>query len=223
MMNSGKHLYRILRFDHAVQVLKGELYFSHPSQWDDPYETHVKHDYDHAIFAQCWTTASMSDAMWRIYSPDFLGVRIRTTAGKLKQALLTYTGSHKGFKRRLEQVQYLQQGDYKGEIAQLELLMSDVDFSGPSIAADLLCRKRSAFKHENEVRAILFNSKAERSESGLEKGIVVGVDGVELIDSVLFDPRAPDELCNAMRHYLKDVLKFPGDVRKSKLYTLSSR
>ena len=48
-----------------------------------------------------------------------------------------------------------------------------------------------------------------------------GGDG--LIDSVLFDPRAPDELCDAMQHYLKEVLKFPGKVRKSKLYTVKSR
>lgn len=80
-ISENKYLYRIMRFDHAVQVLKGALYFSHPSQWEDPYETHVKHSYDHAIFAQCWTTASMSDAMWRIYSPNFLGVRLRTRVG----------------------------------------------------------------------------------------------------------------------------------------------
>ncbi|MBX8518004.1 DUF2971 domain-containing protein [Pseudomonas cichorii] len=219
----NKFLYRIMRFDHAVQVLKGELFFSHPSQWEDPYETHIKHSYDHAIFAQCWTTASMSDAMWRIYSPNFLGVRLRTKAGKLTKAMIAYTQSNQGFKRRLEKVRYLKVADYKKETEQLELLINDGDFSSPSIGADLLCIKRSAFEHENEVRVILFDSNAERKEGSVLKGIFVDVDGFDLIDSIMFDPRAPDELCHAMRHYIKDVLGFSGEIRKSKLYTVGTR
>jgi hypothetical protein len=222
MTEINKYLYRIMRFDHAVQVLKGSLYFSHPSQWEDPYETHIRHEYDHAIFAQCWTTASMSDAMWRIYSPNFLGVRLRTTQEKLVQVMQAYTASNPSFKRRLEDVRYYSQTKYKKEVAQIEAFMADGDFRSPSLAADLLCIKRSAFTHENEVRAILFNSNAEREDNNPKKGITVSVEGLSLIDSVLFDPRAPDELCHAMRHYLKDVLKFPGTVRKSKLYTVKS-
>ncbi|MBN6715216.1 DUF2971 domain-containing protein [Pseudomonas capsici] len=222
-ISDNKYLYRIMRFDHAVQVLKGELFFSHPSQWEDPYETHVKHSYDHAIFAQCWTTASMSDAMWRIYSPNFLGVRLRTKVGKLTKVMRAYTQSNKGFRRRLEKVNYLGMAAYKKETEELGCLMNDGDFSSPSLGADLLCVKRSAFEHENEVRAILFDSNAERKEGGVLKGIVVSFGGIDLIDSILFDPRAPDELCHAMRHYLKDVLGFTGEIRKSKLYTVKSR
>ncbi|MEF9672547.1 DUF2971 domain-containing protein [Pseudomonas sp. PCH446] len=165
----------------------------------------------------------MSDAMWRIYSPNFLGVRLRTTVGKLNQAMQAYNANNKGFKRRLEKVKYLSQADYRKEVAQLESLMADSDFNSPSLGADLLCIKRSAFEHENEMRAILFNANAERDGGGVLKGIAVDFDGIELIDSVLFDPRAPDELCHAMSHYLKDVLKFSGAVRKSKLYTIKSR
>lgn len=222
-MSESTLLYRIMRFDHAMQVLKGELFFSHPSQWEDPYETHVKHNYDHAIFAQCWTTVSMSDAMWRIYSPNFLGVRLRTKVGKLTQAMQAYTAGSKGFKRRLEKVRYLNQADYKKDVAQIEALMDDGEFSNPSLGADLLCIKRSAFDHENEVRAILFNSNADRASRGVLRGVAVDFKGVDLIDSILFDPRAPDELCHAMRHYIKDVLGFTGPVRKSKLYTVKSR
>lgn len=165
----------------------------------------------------------MSDAMWRIYSPNFLGVRLRTRVGTLTQAMQAYTANNKCFKRRLEKVTYLGQVDYKKEIAQIEALMDDSEFSSPSLGADLLCIKRSAFEHENEVRAILFNSNADREDSGVLKGIVVNFEGIDLIDSILFDPRAPDELCHAMRHYIKDVLGFAGTVRKSKLYTIKSR
>ncbi|NAT64437.1 hypothetical protein CU664_14655 [Pseudomonas syringae pv. actinidifoliorum] len=222
-ISESQYLYRIMRFDHAIQVLKGELFFAHPSQWEDPYEMHIKHSYDHAIFAQCWTTVSMSDAMWRIYSPGFLGVRLRTRVSKLARVMQTYTASNKGFRRRLERVKYMGQMDYKKETAHIEILMRDSDLSSPSLGADLLCIKRSAFEHENEVRAIFFDSNAGREEVGALKGIVVSYDGVDLIDSILFDPRAPDELCNAMRHYVQDVLGFKGEVKKSKLYTVRSR
>lgn len=73
-------LYRIMDFHRIVQIFeRRELYFAHPSTWDDPYEKFIKHPQSHALFAQCWTRASSSDAMWRIYSPNGLGVRISTS------------------------------------------------------------------------------------------------------------------------------------------------
>lgn len=223
MLSEKMYLYRIVRFDHAVQILKGKLYFSHPSQWEDPYETHIEHDYDHAIFAQCWTTASMSDAMWRIYSPNFLGVRLRTKAGALVQVMRDYTSKNKGFKRRLEKVSYLGQPKYHIATNKIKACIANSGLDGPSLGADLLCVKRSAFKHENEVRAIIYDPHAKREKGGALKGILVDANGMELIESILLDPRAPDEICHAMRHYLKEVLGFPGEVRKSKLYTLKSK
>lgn len=222
-MPNSRYLYRIMRFDHAVQILKGTLYFSHPSQWEDPYETHVKHSYDHAIFAQCWTTASMSDAMWRIYSPNFLGVRLRTTVGRLTEVMKGYTASNKSFRRRLEEVTYLDQAQFKKQTADIEVVMSDEEMNSPSLGADLLCMKRSAFVHECEVRAILFDSDARREEGRVLRGISVCYDAIDLVDSILLDPRAPDELCHAMRHYFQDVLGFSGSVTKSKLYTVGRR
>lgn len=223
MNKSKRYLYRIMKFDHAVAALKGKLYFSHPSRWDDPYETHIKHSYDHAVFAQCWSTASRSDAMWRIYSPDYLSVRLRTTEQKLTDAMRVHALRSVGLQRRLKDVSYLKPASYKKEISNIEAIMADVDFANPGLAADLLCIKRLAFKHEQEVRAIFYNRMAMREEHSRETGIDVFVDGFELIESVMFDPRVPEEICKAMKHYIKDVLKFPGAVGKSQLYTVPSK
>lgn len=211
-----------MRFEHAVQVLRGNLYFSHPSQWDDPYETNVKHEYDHAIFAQCWSTASMSDAMWRIYSPNFLGVRLRTTRAALTEAMQTYTARNPGYKRRLQDVQYLKIDEFKKEMSEYEDLIESGELFGPPAAADMLCMKRAAFSHEAEVRAILFDSNAPRSGEDSRKGINVAVDGIDLVESIRLDPRAPDELCEALVHYFVNVLGFKGSVKKSLLYTVSN-
>ena len=79
------YLYRIMDFHRVVQMFEGEkFHFSHPSTWDDPYEKFIKHHLSHALFAQCWSRAYSSDAMWRIYSPHGLGVRISTTEEKLR-------------------------------------------------------------------------------------------------------------------------------------------
>lgn len=212
-----------MKFDHAVAALRGKLYFAHPSRWEDPYETHIEHSYDHAVFAQCWSTASHSDAMWRIYSPDYLSVRLRTTEQKLADAMRVHTSRSVGFKRRLKEVSYLKPAAYKREVAEIEAVMADSDFASPSLAADLLCIKRWAFKHEQEVRAILYNSMAVREEHQRVTGVEVPVDGFDLIETVMFDPRVPEEICKAMMHYIKDVIKFPGAVGKSQLYTVPSK
>lgn len=81
-------LYRVMDFSRVVQMFeKQELYFSHPTAWDDPFEKRVEHQSSHALFAQCWCQIGISDAMWRIYSQNGMGVRISTTTKKLSRAV----------------------------------------------------------------------------------------------------------------------------------------
>src|SRR5688572_1778461 len=86
-VHSGR-LYRIMRFERVVQIFESRsIFFAHPSTWEDPYETQVKHPLANQVFGQCWCTRGVSDAMWRIYSPDRMGVRISTTTKKLRTLL----------------------------------------------------------------------------------------------------------------------------------------
>lgn len=101
-----RKLYRIMDFTKVVQIFESEtLYFANPSVWDDPYEQMLKHPMDHAIFAQCWGRLSISDAMWRIYSRNGMGVRIATTPTKLRATIKEST-KIRGLKYRLKPVQY---------------------------------------------------------------------------------------------------------------------
>lgn len=43
----------------------------------------IRHTKSSALFAQCWSKVAESDAMWRIYSQNGLGVRVGTTNKKL--------------------------------------------------------------------------------------------------------------------------------------------
>ncbi len=222
MTNSKKDtLYRIVKFDHAVDILKnGQLHFSHPSLWDDPYEVRIQHEYQDSIFAQCWCKKSLSDAMWRIYSPDRLGVRIRTTREKIKQAVVGFIQDQKEnnlkYQYRLTDVKYKTtkglQGFTKTTLAQSNGLFS------PATAANLLCAKRNAFEHEAEVRILLYREPKDEHEKTAGRFLKVPVDGHSLIDSILIDPRAPEDLYLALKKYLKESIGYSGVIAQSELY-----
>lgn len=209
-----KRLYRILDFSHVVQIFeKKELYFSRPAAWDDPYETLFKHSEDHAIFAQCWSQKSISDAMWRIYSKNGMGVRISTTEEKLRGAMDEAVMDN-DFNFQLRKVMYIPKKDVDLRAAQIAdntrkiFVMSDV--------VDMLYIKRRAFSHEGEWRATLFCPSEKRDNE--KKGVTIKIDPYSLIDNILLDPMAPVELVQAFQFYFEKKLKFKGKVGRSTLY-----
>ena len=203
-------LYRILGFDRLVQLFESnQLYFSHPSTWEDPCEKLLEHRLSPNIFAQCWCKSGVSDAMWRIYSPNQLGVRIRTNKQKLREQLKA-----SGMSFRLQEVKYKPENELN---YQIEAIADELAQSFRlSVAFDSLFMKRLAFKHEAEVRAAVFKQGAGEDELSL--GIGVPVDPFMLIESVLIDPRAPVPYVRAYKHFLKEKLGFPGRVAQSALY-----
>jgi hypothetical protein len=212
--NTSGRLYRILSFDRAVQIFeKGELYFAQPSTWPDPYEVSLVHPNSHKLFGQCWCTRGVSDAMWRIYSPDHLGVRISTSTRKLRQALAPEL-TRRGHKLRLENVGYLSPHELRSKVSTIRKeLAAEFDVQR---AMDALFLKREAFDHESECRAVIYCPEATKVQA--RKGIKIQIDPHQLIDSVLLDPRAPDELASALAFYFKGKLKFTKRVQRSVLY-----
>lgn len=209
-----QHLYRILDFTRVVQIFeKGELYFANPGSWDDPYEKRIKHSKNHAVFAQCWSSAPISDAMWRIYSQNGMGVRISTTKSKLESALQD-SAKLKRYSSRVAKVKYHSTAILTGKIKNIAADLND-EFQ-ISRAVDALYIKRLAFNHEKEWRATLFSKSAQPLQEHV--GFAVPVNPHELINNILLDPRAPDELINAFKFYFQNKILFKGPVRRSVLY-----
>lgn len=211
---SSKRLYRIMDFSRVVQIFeKKELYFAKPSTWEDPYEQRIKHSKDHAIFAQCWSELGISDAMWRIYSQNGMGVRISTTADKIV-AVMKAACKEKGYKYRVRSV------EYKSQVAiniEAKAIANELRQAfNISRATDMLYLKRDAFRHENEWRATFLALSEDRVSD--KKGLAVKIDPHEFIDRILLDPRAPEELVSAFKYYFKSKLKFKGEVARSVLY-----
>lgn len=207
-------LYRIMDFHRAVQIFETRsLFFAHPSAWEDPYEVRLQHKKSDAIFAQCWCQSGISDAMWRIYSPHGIGVRISTTQEKLEEQGKVWAESQ-GFHWRGEEVEYEEQRKLKDRLDAIKRDLS-ADFQIER-AADALFLKRESFEHEDEWRAVI--TCAGGKKRAQRKGIVVPVDPHALIDNILLDPRAPEELTDALGHYFTAKLGYAGVVKRSVLY-----
>ena len=216
MKSSSGRLYRILDFSRVVQIFQEEaLFFSHPSKWDDPYEQRIKHVQSHALFAQCWCQLGISDAMWRIYSQHGLGVRISTTKSKLEKVVKDGWKSHgHQYRWRGAEVQYLSQSDLNAETtAVADDLKRRFTLKR---AADMLYLKREAFRHESEWRATVYCPDADAKN--FAEGLSIPIDPHELIDRILLDPRAPEELVSAFKFYFENKLGFRGEVTRSVLY-----
>lgn len=216
---SAGRLYRILDFSRAVQIFEKEsLYFAHPQAWDDPYEARVEHQSSHALFAQCWCQLGVSDAMWRIYSPNHMGVRISTTTTKLSAAVRSTTRPL-GYGWKAGPVNYLSQHDLNLRVREITAsLRKKFDLA---TAVNILYMKREAFTHESEWRATIYCPDVDRAS--VQKGVSVTVNPHKVIDSILLDPRAPQELVDAFTYYFKEKLKFKGRVMRSVLYKSPQR
>lgn len=116
------------------------------------------------------------------------------------------------------EVEYLSQHDID---IKLRSIQSDLEgqFS-VARAANALLLKREAFDHESEYRAVLHIPNLDAREA--VKGVKLKVDPHKLIDSVLLDPRAPNELASAFAFYFKEKLGFMKRVARSVLYKTQS-
>ena len=91
-------IFRIYSKDRFLRgVTKGRDALRNPSRWHDPFENFLLTRTQVAVngdstdlknlardwYGQCRTTNSNTDAMWRVYSPNQIGIQARTTIRKL--------------------------------------------------------------------------------------------------------------------------------------------
>ncbi|SKB27921.1 hypothetical protein SAMN05660880_00307 [Luteibacter sp. 22Crub2.1] len=124
-------------------------------------------------FGQCWSVLAESDAMWRIYNPDGMSVRIETTPRKLMQSLFDCrVRRHPAYRPWASNTLFIGTVDYLNETdfrTAMEVeVQSKLATSGKDIASTFLL-KRTPFSHEAEVR-LLFQSETFVSEQAKEVG-----------------------------------------------------
>lgn len=218
-----KPVYRIISIDRLEQLFntKTNVLVS-PEKWDDPFEnfilkSKIKLDdgeignigFCNDYYAQCWTTHKASDAMWRIYSQDSKGVRIRTTVRKLAESLSIDLKESKNTQCFIGKVKYLRN---KKLLEFANTILTGLPKS--TQFAQTLLVKRPAFIHEKEIRLIYFD------KDNTVKSDVFGYkfDPHTLIEQIMIDPRMTKDEALSTKVKIRKATSYKGIIKRSLLY-----
>lgn len=225
-----EYVYRILPLQYFLQMIKKrKLYFPKVNKWEDPYELFLfKQEYYDAngnkinvysesnrIYGQCWSAKRDSDALWRIYSPDKMSVRIKTTKRLINQWRKENNGKNNVF-IQTDLVNYQTQKDIDSYIK--GLTTRDV-FNFQELVNSLFI-KRTNFDHEKEFRIIVWKSDVSLENKCVlpEENIEIPFEPENFIQEVYLDPRLPKEEADMLKHALSLFLGNKCSVSQSPLY-----
>lgn len=217
-----RYIYRIISVDRFKELLQGRHNtLVKPSSWGDPFENFIlksrvrletgelaSMDFHDQYYAQCWTLQTASDAMWRIYSPNALSVRVRTTIRGLAESLSATEGEWAGISVFIGRVQYLSNNKL------LDFAQNVFRDGSPRKFAETLLVKRPAFRHEREIRLIFFQRDASRKRQPLYP---YPLNSTRLIDQVMTDPRLTSEQTDRLHCQIREM-GFQGPLKRSLLY-----
>ncbi|SNY98246.1 DUF2971 domain-containing protein [Halomonas sp. hl-4] len=220
-----QYIYRIISIERLIELFSNKKnVLVSPRKWEDPFENFILKSkarlsdgeiadfgFRDDFYGQCWTRHKASDAMWRIYSPESSGVRIRTTIPKLANSLAVGLQPWQNVQCFIGKVKYLNNKrmmDFANTV-----FKGKINPEAYELAKTLLI-KRPAFKHENEVRLLYFEKENGKSGSIYEYDI----DPHSLIDQIMIDPRLD---CSEFRKVKADIqskTNFKGRILRSLLY-----
>ena len=230
-----KNIYRVFSFERLKEIFDTKkVTLVKPKRWDDPFENFILNStgilpdgrefqlgFRDSFYGQCWSLTKESDAMWRIYSPDKNGVKVKTTIRKLFNPLFQVGGEHQKMNGNIYNLSsFVGKVKYQGMKKLMEMLndkerMSNkiFDQSGWGQASSFYF-KRWAFRHENEIR-IMFNKHDEHSDDFFK----YDVDPNDLIDEIVFDPRMNTEEYHRRKREIRSW-NFNKNVIQSGLYKI---
>ncbi|TXK74165.1 DUF2971 domain-containing protein [Mesonia sp. K4-1] len=223
-------IYRIVSIETLYKLIGyGQNFLSSPKIWDDPFEKSIAgliedwREPDEArvgfksyFYGQCWSRTRESDAMWRIYSRNKNGARIKTTPRKLLNSI--YSKTHTDIRDGccyIGKVSYLNTPQLK-EHLEKNLAMWILGYVNDRIPQSFLF-KRPAFRHENEVR-LIYNSFMDTHKYDLRNFYYL-IRPMDLIEDIVFDPRIEYEEFKKHKKFLIEK-GFKKRIVKSKLYSI---
>ena len=226
-------LYRIFSLQRFLESLERKaLTLVNPSLWEDPFENFI-HQYFKKVYSdpsrvmrwyggnlvgQCWTLHRETDAMWRIYSPDKNGVKVRVNSNALLEGLWSSHGNLSA-----STCCYLGKVSYqtKKELSKIinnpnlehNLMQDDTAYK----RALFLLQKRNEFSHEKEARLIYeFTSNQQLRDNQYYD---VSIDPNALYEQIVLDPRMSDTEFKMYKSGIK-ALGYKGRITQSSLYNL---
>jgi Protein of unknown function (DUF2971) len=220
-----QYIYRIISIDRLFELFSNkENVLVNPKKWEDPFENFIlksKHQLPNGeivdlgfrdnFYGQCWSRHKASDAMWRIYSPTFNSVRIRTTIPKLANSLSNGLQPWQNDQWFIGKVKYL--NNKKMMDFAKTVFKGKPNPEAYELAKTLLV-KRPAFRHENEVRLLYF----EKDNGKHHDTYKYAIDPHDLIDQIMIDPRVDYPEFQKIKADIKFKTNFQGRILRSLLY-----
>ncbi|OWG12327.1 hypothetical protein KDK82_6220 [Delftia sp. K82] len=222
------HIYRIISYERFLDLFNtNKNTLVKPKRWEDTFEnfalksklifpngTEIALDTHERLYGQCWTTSKASDAMWRIYSPDKKGVRIRSTIEKLLSSLSLANVNNSMTQECIGKVEYISEAEIINRAKRAFAVNGQITFG--SLFNSLLV-KRKAFEHEAEIRIIHLDWGYDLPKNDIHQ---YEIDAHELIDQVMIDPRISHEEFQDIKSEIKQKTGYQGDIKRSLLYRL---
>lgn len=223
-------IYRVLTLERLLEMFAtNNNVLVKPELWEDTFENFIlrsevksssgqkyKYNLHEEMYGQCWTKESSSDAMWRIYSPNKDGLRIRTTIRKLIESMHSAHPAHPETMCCIGRVEYLNDKNL------MERANSTFEKSGISVENLFrsLLVKRRAFRHENEVRILFHNYRGDNHPS---KTYSYPVDPGGLIDQIMIDPRRTFSEFETIKRIIRHTTDYKKSIKRSLLYALPKK
>ncbi|MFK2902987.1 DUF2971 domain-containing protein [Dyella ginsengisoli] len=224
-------IYRIFSRQRFLELIKSKKNtLVKPSMWDDPFEnaflqcTAIMDDGQEVSledlrgkwYGQCWTTEKETDAMWRIYSQNKDGVRVKTTVKKIFHPLwYTYINTHGKSSCFMGKVEYKRRKEIEMSI---EKSHAQNIILGKTSMAETLLIKRKEFDHEKEVR-ILFQDIIHKGASKIHQ---YDIDLNDTLDEITADPRATLEEVEMLGEFI-NLLGIKAPFNQSDLYSFQPK
>ena len=215
-------IYRVFSVHRFLETVSDRtLTLVPPEVWDDPFENLVlRHvlfrNLNVRLYGQCWTAnVDETDALWRIYSQDKNGVRVRSTVDRLFAAITDLSRQSAPVEYWIGKVRYLTETNIRAELENPRKLQDGVLGSGAIGLVETLLIKRREFEHENEIRLIYCAHSHYRDLT--EPVVKFPIAPNDVFDEALFDPRMPPAAFEAYRDRLR-AIGFAGTVEQSQLY-----
>ncbi len=231
-------IYRIMPKHYLVDAIqKSHLVLVKPASWEDPFENFLLkckvtlgghpvsiNEFKERLYGLCWSLHQETDAMWRIYSPYKVGeedrkkdgIKVRTTARKLFNALLKVPHKYAPLRYFIGAVEYLSEQklvDFFSDPKTWKNFTLDSTARGPVMA---LLLKREEFSHEKEVRVVF---QCDKTECG-DKLKYFPIDPNSFFEEIVFDPRILDpQIIDDWTKELKG-LGFQNPIYQSPMYKL---
>jgi len=218
-------IYRIISYDYFIEaLLHSELTLVKPHLWDDPFEEFLaKQDFRgpndenytmkyfaNDFFGQCWSLDYESDFMWRVYSMNYRGLKIKSTIksviGELKKEIT------EGDLLKIGKVKYWD--DQK-----IKMYFEDSSFLGNLLVNGFyhsLLIKKESFKHENEIRIIYYSQKEGVKKEDILK---IKINTNNLFHEIALHPRLPKPLRSGIEKTIRK-LGYKNEIIYSNLYSV---